>query len=552
MVLDVNIELGSLVPDAVQCILALFGKDRVTTEARERIAERVRQGLTESATIQCIGMSHPVPIELLYQPTRFRREHYLDHWRSLTSTNVIDGDHDAIVWAPPGSGKSVFLRSTYLELLRERNKAAILFVLRTPRAVDDLEQFATDLKNKRANQTASILVLVDGYDEVSVEERKRVSAALRRLRSAGEARFVLTCRTHYDVIDLPAEHFWIEPFTPADAKEYVVAFMKAYAHSIDVDALLFELGNSGFGDFLHSPLMLTLVCILKTGPLPRLPRSTIGLIRKAIDTLTFRWDESRGVARQGEYPLDGEERVRCLMRIAFRFPKPIDSETLALQEATEYLRLLQRPDIVPQKLLLETAQWYGLFVPASDARWEFTHRTIHDFLAARHWVENGNFSRTEIPASQWNSRTAYAACLCDNATPVICKALMRCHEMSVFMECVHNHAPFDTTQVAQALFKRFAAGRFVDLVNYVRDKNSISVAISSNFMEAVSDVFLQEVLHLSTTTLGGRGHDIMYVLSRFEFSRRGMKLSADRCGRRSGLTLRLKIGPTDANVAVDD
>jgi hypothetical protein len=59
--------------------------------------------------------------------------------------------------------------------------------------------------------------------------------------------------------------------------------------------------------------MLALVCILKAGPMPSLPKNTVGLLRRAIDTLTFRWDESKGISREASVQLDGDERVRLLM-----------------------------------------------------------------------------------------------------------------------------------------------------------------------------------------------------------------------------------------------
>ena len=98
-------------------------------------------------------------------------------------------------------------------------------------------------------------------------------------------------------------------------------------------------------------VMLALVCILKTGPLPRLPQNSIGLIRRALDPLTFRWDEQKGIARVGEMPLDGEERIRCLMRIAFRFGKPYGPESVAFAAAQEHLRFIQRSDVSASRLM---------------------------------------------------------------------------------------------------------------------------------------------------------------------------------------------------------
>jgi hypothetical protein len=56
----------------------------------------------------------------------------------------------------------------------------------------------------------------------------------------------------------------------------------------------------------------------------------------------------------------------------------------------------------------------GVLVPAEYQRWQFVHRTIHDYLAARYWVESGEFSIS--PVRDWNTRASYAACLLPDAS----------------------------------------------------------------------------------------------------------------------------------------
>jgi hypothetical protein len=55
--------------------------------------------------------------------------------------------------------------------------------------------------------------------------------------------------------------------------------------------------------------------------------------------------------------LDGVERERCLMRIAFRLKSQIASETSVLSVAREHLKLIHRSEIDVRQLLQEIAQF---------------------------------------------------------------------------------------------------------------------------------------------------------------------------------------------------
>jgi hypothetical protein len=57
-------------------------------------------------------------------------------------------------------------------------------------------------------------------------------------------------------------------------------------------------------------------------------------------------------------------------------------EGRALTIAKEQLDLLQFDKVDPRQVLMETAQFFGVFVPSEEG-WEFVHRTLHDFLAAQ-------------------------------------------------------------------------------------------------------------------------------------------------------------------------
>jgi replication-associated recombination protein RarA len=111
---------------------------------------------------------------------------------------------DGIIYAGPGRGKSTLMNWLYVQLQRDSEYCPFLFILRTEDAVSDLKDFVEHVVSKRLRTAKGHrpLLLVDGYDEVSEDERKVVSAALMEYRATGSGNFFLTCRTFYDVYDL--------------------------------------------------------------------------------------------------------------------------------------------------------------------------------------------------------------------------------------------------------------------------------------------------------------------------------------------------------------
>jgi len=516
------IDSRSAIPYAVDSTLSILIRDGLREAAKDRLIERIRMSLQKASYVQCVGLDKLIPLEGIYQQVRVRSSLYRDASPPLVPLSLVDQGSNAVVLGGPGSGKTIFLHWAFLSLLNRQNTIPVLFTLRLPGAIEALRSFIDDLGTERAfrKRRTTIVLLVDGYDEVDSESRKKVSELLGKFDSLGLGPFYTTCRLYYTIIDLNAPYYYIEPFGDAQAEAFVAAFFRACGIEHDAKDLVKELRAKGFGDFLASPLMLTLVCILKTGPLPQLPRSSIGLIRRALETLTFRWDEKRGIARTGEIPVDGEERIRCLMRIAYNFVGPIGSESAVLRYAQQHLKFIQRTDISPAKFLTEIAQWYGILVPTSDDQWEFVHRTLYDFLAARFWVESGSFSADAI--TKWDTRTAYAACLMPDATRCLVKALHSTRELHVLTECLSNNAPFDPDEVARAVVRHYGFEHSIRAFLHRRTDDEICVEVKQDFFHLVSNEFLDSLASVGNRNFS-KVHDLILALALSELMRRGRK-----------------------------
>jgi hypothetical protein len=417
-----NVDLGNAIPYFVEKFLELVGKDMASTELREWFAEVQRIGLQESSTVMAVGMHTPLPLEEIYQPTKLlwespvitidlptgvRRQIELPE-KKIPPAKFLDLHLNAVIFAGPGWGKTTFLHYAFLHEWRRKAVVPILFTLRRPSGLADFRRFVESVNklDRRMKKSADFLLLVDGYDEVSTTDRKIISDLLLRYSVSGTGNYLLTCRDFYDVYDLKVPQVHISEFQHQDQLRFVEAFTKAYGAAIPAQDILADLEARGLGDFLKHPLLLALVCIVKTGRMNLHSRSVLGLISRAIDTLSFRWDEGKGVARESRLPLDGRDRINCLMRVAYHVHEKRITDKRAIDLAAQQLELMSCEHLDPKQVLMETARFYGIFVPAADGGWEFVHKTLQDYLAAKFWVESGLFAPKNI--KEWDTRAAYA------------------------------------------------------------------------------------------------------------------------------------------------
>jgi hypothetical protein len=392
-----------------------------------------------------------------------------------------------------------------VQFATRRSHLPILFHLRTPDAVSDLLELMSWLgDHPKERRSSPFLLFIDGYDEITVEERKKVSSALVDFRALKRGNFYLTCRSYYDIYDLSVIQYHLASFSSSDAVGFVRTFTAAFGVDLNPEELVQELRLRELTNFVEHPLMLALVCILKTGPSPKLPNTTLSLVKRAIDTLTFRWDLAKGINRPTDISLDGEQRVECLKNIAFSMPRLEATDWELIQYIQSRLKRMQVTGIDPRQLLLEMAQWYGLLVPVESDRWTFAHRTIQDYLWARYIVEAGMFHPANV--SVWEIRHAYAASLQPDATKSITLALGSSKDLIAFSECLANKAVFEVSQVTHPLFDHFHKyGGF----ECERLDGSLRVHLSQNFFRFASSEFIDEIISEATTQQRGHVADML-------------------------------------------
>ena len=526
---NVSIELGDAVPYLIECVKSWFGKDKLSTEAKARFERLFGMSINMASNIQCIGMWKPIPIKDIYQPTRLNQS-FLSMIPELnedvTIINLIRSNRNAIILAGPGDGKTTLMHWTYIQLLKNKEYIPILITLRWPNSIIDLEKLILDIRKVNIySRKKKLILLVDGYDEIPLKGRKKVSQLLSEFSSLNIGNFYLTCRTHYEIYDIKQDIFWIANFNNDDRLGFCNSFIKIYGGDSNPSELLNNLDERGFESFTRHPLMLALVCLLQSIPTQELPRTPIGLIRRAIDILTLRWDESKPLSRPSIIPLDGEERVRCLMKIAYEMKAIISSNETVYEAARNHLILRQIEGVDTRIFLKELAQWYGILIPVSLDEWGFVHRTIYDFLSARYWVECGKFANdVDQGFSNWNTQSAYAMSLIPDATRFLSKAISHNCEMNVINDCLVNNAVFNPDIIADSIFKRYSKA-MIGYCHYISSQ-SLEANIDNNYdmFRNASIPFLDSILIRAIKDSNKRVSSIIIAYTLFEFINRSIRM----------------------------
>jgi hypothetical protein len=536
---SLTLDIGGAYPFVEQRILHCFGKDSVSQEEKSWFASLHATALHRTKSVQCVGMPEPIPFEEIYQPTHlFRKGIYqtsrysqgsktersiarsrAETFRPLAFDEFVDSREDAIIYAGPGWGKTTFLHSLFRVLLRTDHVWPILITLSRPGALGDLERIVENASRvqKRANR-AQLRLLIDGYDEVKSAERRLVSEAVIKFQALGIGSVSLTCREFYQVYQIVAPEIRLGGFTITDKYKFATAFLKAFSSPLDAIKIVNSFEDRGFSEFLSHPLLLALACIVQTSSQKVMIRSGLKLLDRALNVLSYRWDEHKGIDRESKTPLDGDERIQILQRIAFDVKSThvpgYRACFLAKQELTRLS--YDKPD--PKQVLHEIAQFYGILAPSDDG-WFFVHRTLQDFLAAQYSVQTGEFARKI--RYEWNARTAYAACMMRDATDVLVAALNSNEGLSTAAEILDNSPRLEKEKVASALLAYYSKPNRSVIIS--SDSASVSGALPSDIISLADTRLLNYIIEFCSAKRSPLGNLVCgYCV--FELLNRDLKL----------------------------
>ena len=340
-------------------------------------------------------------------------------------------NHDKLmILGKPGAGKTTFLKFLTLACLR-----GDLFPDRVPTFIalrDFAENFSGSLLQYISKQYAEygipentpvrrgflesllkrdtnaiemlltkgrMLVLLDGLDEVREKDDERVLREIREFAEKySENQIILTCR-------IAAKQYIFDKFTEVEIADFNEQQISSFAENwyrgkqVKSEKFLTELKKrNSVLELATSPLLLTLLCLVfeDSGDFPV---NRAELYEEGLDALLRKWDANRGIQRDSVYKdLSVQKKEDMLSQIALTTFEAGDyffKQKQLESYICDYIRNAPNAKTEEKELQLDgevvlksiEAQ-HGLFVERARGLYSFSHRTFHEYFAARQIVSS--------------------------------------------------------------------------------------------------------------------------------------------------------------------
>lgn len=292
------------------------------------------------------------------------------------------------------------------------------------------------------------LLLVDGLDEVTQDDRDDAHAWLSRLLARyPRTRCVATVRPHAVAPDwLGAENFeelTLLPLRGDDIQAFVAAWHEAARLDVDgrdraaLDDLERDLAqqfrhNPNLAELARTPLLCAVICALHRLREGFLPETRWELYDSALAMLLGHRDERRRVDAPDGIRMSVEEHQQLLQRLAARLVRGGQTEFTREQALQRLERDLAgmprvRAQGPPEEILTHLINRSGLLQERAEDVFQFAHRTFQDFLAAKEFVEDDQLREMLQHAhdQQWHDVLLLAAGHCKRRDlPVLVSGLL--------------------------------------------------------------------------------------------------------------------------------
>jgi predicted NACHT family NTPase len=330
--------------------------------------------------------------------------------------NAVKKYKKLIVLGKPGAGKTTFLKHLALQCNQGMfmpNLIPIFLNLKyfseasnSPPLLEYIGQVfsecgVTTEQIQEVFLRKSVLLLLDGLDEIKNEHYERVLNEIRNLsRIYYDNYFILTCRIaakeySYDVLDKFTE-VELADFDQEQIELFISQWFAAKNNkNIKVKEVLKALEkNYRLSQLAVTPLLLTLICLVfeEKGTAPN---NRSELYTEGLEILLNKWDAKRGIQREKIYQeLSLQRKKDLLSYVAFETFQKKDF-FLTQKEAKNYIQeyiknLPSNADREQEALQLDSEiilhaieSQHGLLVERAKGIYSFSHLTFHEYFTAR-------------------------------------------------------------------------------------------------------------------------------------------------------------------------
>jgi predicted NACHT family NTPase len=373
---------------------------------------------------------------------------------SISDALTLQGHH--VLLGSPGSGKTTAFKWHYASLLEklpaEPTTAPVVPVVfklgdLTSRSSEDASLFdllksilpfkaialpsiSVDLPNGLKVAADSVVyatylnelhleILLDGLDELPATARRRVIAEFEWLATRlTKSRLLLSCRTGAWASGRGQYHTW--EIAPLTTEQMNAAAVRWFTSQREAEGFARLLSQASYSDAARSPLLLAHLAAIyeRIGLLPERPAS---VYRRLTNLLLEEWDGQRGIRRASKYAEFNTDRKHgFLCHLAFTLTAADSEYTFSHKTlVAAYSGIADQhglPRFQADAVVREIESHSGLLVEVAHGRFEFSHKSLKEYLAAEFIVHSPTLVPYVTRFDKFTQEFAIATALSSNAS----------------------------------------------------------------------------------------------------------------------------------------
>ena len=258
------------------------------------------------------------------------------------------------------------------------------------------------------------LLILDGFDEVTLKARRDLTIEeIRRLApQLSTASFVLTGRSgefNYHVEKV--QTFEIKALNDAQIR----LFAERWLGCIDASIFINQLKRSPFWDTAIRPLTLVHLCVI-FHRIKRIPEKPKTVYRKLVRLLLEKWDEERSVVRESAYAnFAADRKAEFLENLSYELTSTLKTTSFDRDGLIRCFSVMHENFGLPKsdatKVIDELQTHTGLFYQSGRERFEFSHKSLQEFLAAEYLVKLPAIPRNMVELQTMPNELAIATAI---------------------------------------------------------------------------------------------------------------------------------------------
>jgi len=455
-----------------------FNLDGLVQEVRSRLHDDIQR---LHGTMPLGGVDRPVPlgdlfvdVYILETLSSSRMSELDDLWQDFSKNpsyrsfdriglgreqervpglEVVEKNTNLMVVGKPGSGKTTYLQRVVTECNAGKLQAHRIPVLirlrdfvKDGRFVKDGGEVAYPLKPylekywqlsdaESLLQQGRVLVLLDGLDEVTGEDGKKITDEIKKFaRDYPQVQIIVTCRTQSFTGEMNWKSLNFQFVEVADFNQSQVrSFSEHWFKAVRGDELveptkaeefleqLFREENKPIRELAITPILLSLTCVVydHTG---KFYSKRSMLYKKGLELLLEKWDKSREIERDKIYrELSVERKLELLSYLAM---KKFEQRQYVLFDQTEiegYITEFLKGQGDSRAVLRAMESHHGLLIERAQEVWSFSHLTFQEYLVATWFCKQSSveYLAKHFIKEQWREVYLLASEIIDNPQDVV-------------------------------------------------------------------------------------------------------------------------------------